>query len=160
MFLACIVNIICLISTCQFQNAVCDIVFTCSVGFNDCFNQILRNICVVCKELFGVFRQTVTAISERWIIVVKSDTWIKADAIDNLLCIQTFHLCIGIQFVKVRYSQCQICISKKFYRFCFCKSHDQSIDVLFNCTFLQKCCKGIRRIYQSCILYICTNNDT
>ena len=96
--LALIPVIICSICTSDFQHAVGDKVFTSSVALNDCFDQIFRHICVVCQQLLSIFRQTVTTVSERRIIVMSTNTRIKA-----LLCSKNIKLyksgsdiCIGI----------------------------------------------------------------
>ena len=68
---------------------------------------------------------------------MSTDTRIKADAVDNLLGIQPLHLCIGIQFIEVANTQSQISISKQLNRFCFGKTHEQSVNVFLDCTFLQ-----------------------
>ena len=46
------------------------------------------------------------------VIVVRADAGIEADAVDNLLGIQSLHLGIGIQLVEIGDTQRQICIGK------------------------------------------------
>ena len=42
-------------------HAICNKVFTSSIALNNSLNQILRHVCVVRQQLFGVFRQAVAA---------------------------------------------------------------------------------------------------
>jgi hypothetical protein len=91
---------------------------------------------------------------------VAADARIQADALDNLLGVQTLHLCIGVQFVEIADTQCQIGIGKQFDCFGFSEAHNQSVDVLFNSTFLQQTRKGISSLHQTCVIHISTHNDT
>ena len=89
-----------------------------------------------------------------------ADTRIKADTIDNLLGVQPLHLGIGIKFVEVADTQSQVGVSEQLNCLCLSKAHKQSVNVLFNCAFLQEFCKSVCRLYQSRIVNIRTNNDT
>ncbi len=85
---------------------------------------------------------------------------IKANAIDDLLGVQPLHLGISIQFVEVADTQCQIGVGEQFNSLCLGKAHEQSVNVLFNCAFLQEFCKSVCRFHQTSIIHICTDNDT
>ena len=89
-----------------------------------------------------------------------TDTRIKADSIDDLLCVQSLHLCISVQLIEIGYTQCKIGICKQFNCLCFRKSHKQGINIFLNSTLLQKFRKSMCCFYQSDILHISTNDDT
>ena len=57
---------------------------------------------VVGKQLLGVLWQTITAVSERRVVVVIPDARIKADALNDGFGIKSSDLGIGIEFVKLR----------------------------------------------------------
>lgn len=56
--------------------------------------------------------QAVTAISEGWVIIMCSNSWIKADTIDDSLSVQSLHLCVGIQLVEVRNTKSKVSVCK------------------------------------------------
>ena len=89
------------ISTSNFKHPIRNKIFTSAVALNDCFNQVFRYIGIICEQLFSVLGQAVPAVTEAGIVVMSTDTRIKADAVDNLLSIQPLHLCIGIQFIEL-----------------------------------------------------------
>ena len=89
-----------------------------------------------------------------------TDTRIKADTIDNLLGVQSFHLSIGIQFVEVADTQCQIGVGEQLNCLRLSKAHEQSVNVLLNCTFLQEFCKSVCSLHQTGIVNISTDDDT
>ena len=91
---------------------------------------------------------------------MSTDTRIKANTVNNLLSIQPLHLCIGIQFIEVANTQSQISISKQLNRFCFGKTHEQSVNVFLDCTFLKQFSKSMCSFYQPSVFYIRTNDDS
>jgi len=91
---------------------------------------------------------------------MSTNTRIQANTVDDLLSVQPLHLSIGIQFVEVADTQCQIGIGEQLNCLCLSKAHKQSVNVLFNCAFLQEFCKSMCRLYQTSIIHISTNNDT
>ena len=80
---------------------------------------------------------------------MRTDARVKANAVDNVLRIQSLHFRIGIQFIEVRHTECKVCIGKQLDRFCFGKAHKQSVNILFNCALLQKLCKSLCCCVQS-----------
>ena len=50
--------------------AICNKIFTSSITCYNCFDKVLRHICIICKQLFCVFWQTITTITETRIIIV------------------------------------------------------------------------------------------
>ena len=91
---------------------------------------------------------------------MSADARIEANTIDNLLSVQPLHLSVGIQFIKIADTQCQISISEQFDSLCFRKSHEQGIDVLLNSTFLQEFCKSVCCLHQTSIIHISADNNT
>ena len=55
-----IVIIIAVISS-QFQNTICNEIFTSTVALHNSFNQILRYIGIICQQLFSVLREAIPA---------------------------------------------------------------------------------------------------
>ena len=88
-----------------------------------------------------------------------TNTRIKANTVNNLLGIQSFALCIGIQFVEVSHAQCQICISKQFNCFRLGEAHKQCVDVFLNRTFLQKTSELMSSLHQALIVQIRADDD-
>lgn len=52
------------------QNILYATVLTSSITCYNCFDKVLRHICIICKQLFCVFWQTITTITETRIIIV------------------------------------------------------------------------------------------
>mgnify|MGYP007059929092 CR=1 FL=1 len=135
-----------------FQNLIRNEILAGAIRFDDGLDQILGDIRIICQHLFSVFRQAIPSITERWIVVMSPNTGIQTYSEDNGLRIQTFYLCISIQFIKVRNSECQICISKQFNCFCLGEAHKQCVNVFFNCPFLQQTGELMSRLHQSLIV--------
>ena len=152
--------VICSIGTGNFQNTICNKVFSCPITLNNCPDQVLWHIGVICQQLFGVFWQTVSAVSKARVIVMSADTWIQADTVDDLLCVQSLHLSISIQLIKIAHTQSKISIGKQLNSLSLCKSHNERIYVFLDCALLQKLCKGVCCLYQTGILHIRAHNDT
>lgn len=120
------------------DDVVGDKVFTSGIGFDDSVNEILRHVAVVNEELFGVFWQAVTAVAEARIIVVRADTGVEADALDDLLAIQAMSGGISIELVKVRNAHGQIGIGKEFDSFGLSRIGKEDGDVLLDCAFFEQ----------------------
>ena len=106
------------------QHAVGNEVLSGMVTFNDSLDEVLGNILVVGKELLGVLGKTVAAVAKRRIVVMCADSGIETYTVDNLLCIKTLKLCVGIKFIEVRYSESKISVGKKLNSFGFGKAHE------------------------------------
>ena len=70
--------------------------------------RVLRHVGIIGKELLCILREAVSAISERWVIIMRTDARIKAYTVDDILGVQSLHLCIGIQLVEVADAESQI----------------------------------------------------
>ena len=58
------------------------------LDFYNCFYHRLRHIFIVGKQLLGVLRQTVSAVSETGVVIVVADARIHAHTIYDLLCVE------------------------------------------------------------------------
>lgn len=74
---------------------------------------------------------------------MSTDTGIEAYAVDDLLGVQAFGFCVGIQLVEVGNAKSQIGIGKQLHSFSFCKSHKQSINIFFDGALLKKSGKNV-----------------
>ena len=83
-----------------------------------------------------------------------ANTRIEANAVDDLLSIQSLHFCICIKLVKVGNAQRQIGIAEQLNSLCFGEAHEQGVNVLFDCTLLQQAGKGMRSLHQALILQV------
>ena len=89
-----------------------------------------------------------------------TDTRIKADTVDNLLGIQSFALRIGVQLIEVSHAQSQIGVSEKLDRLGLSEAHEQRVNVLLDCTFLEQTSKLMCGFHQTFIVLVSTHNDT
>ena len=144
----------------QRHHAVGNKVLAGLVALDNGGNHVLRHIGVVRQQLLGVFRQAVSTVAKGRIVIMSTNTRIQANTVDDLLSVQPLHLSIGIQFVEVADTQCQIGVGEQLNCLCLSKAHKQSVNVLFNCAFLQKFCKSVCRLHQTSIVHIGADNDT
>ena len=72
------------------------------VAVRDSRHRVLSNFCVICQQLLDVFRQAVAVVSEGRIVIVRPDTRVETNALNDLLCVQPFALCVGIEFIEIR----------------------------------------------------------
>ena len=91
---ACIIAVIISIAivTSLLKNGISDIVLSCTVTLNDCLNQVLWHIGIICQELLGILWQAIATITEAWVVIVGTDTWIESNSIDNGLGIESLDL--------------------------------------------------------------------
>ena len=68
-------------------------------------HQILRYIVVIGKQLLGVFGQAVAAVTKRRVIVMAADARVQADTVDDIAGVQSAHLGVGVQLVKIGHAQ-------------------------------------------------------
>lgn len=87
------------------QDCVSDVVFPCAVALDYSLNQILRNVGVVCKELLGVFRETVAAVAEGRVIVVGADARVQANSINDGFGVEALDFGVGVKFVEVAHAE-------------------------------------------------------
>ena len=91
---------------------------------------------------------------------MSTDTRIKADAIDNLLGVQTLALCISVQFIKVSHAQSQICIGEQLNCLRLGEAHEQGIDVFLDGTLLQQTSKLVSSLDQTLIVQVSADDNT
>ena len=71
------------------------------------------------SELFGVFGQTVTAVSEGGVVVVIADARVQADAVDDMTGIQPVCGGVAVQFVEIGNTHGQVSVAEQLDRFRF-----------------------------------------
>ena len=106
MFLTCIIAIgigIAVITSLS-EHGIGNIVFSCTVTLYNCLYQVLWYIGIVCQKLLGILWQAITTIAETWVVIMRSDTWVKTYAINDCFGIQALDFCVCIQFIEVAYS--------------------------------------------------------
>ena len=88
-----------------------------------------------------------------------TDTRIKADTINNLLGVQPLAFCVGIQLIEVSHAQSQIGVSEQFDRLGLSEAHEQRVNFLFDCTFLQQTGKLMSSFYQTLIVQVGSDDN-
>lgn len=120
---------------------------------------VLGYLSIISQQLLRIFWQTITAISETWIVVVCADPGVQAYTVNDLPGVQPLGLCVRVQFVKISNTQGQIGVGKKFYRLCLCKTDNRNVNVLFERSYRLKDVPspflGITAIY--CFVYFINN---
>ena len=94
------------------------------IALHDRSHHILGNILIIGEQLLGVLRQTVAPITKAGVVIMRANTRIQPHALDDGTRIQTFHFCIGVQLVKITYTQSQIGISKQLHGLGLLHSHE------------------------------------
>lgn len=79
---------------------------------------------------------------------MSADSRVKADPIDDVLGIQSAHLCIGIKLIKIGNSERQIGICKKLHCLCFRGSHKKRHNLFLNSALLKQSGKGPGRFLE------------
>ena len=130
------------------QHRISDVILACTVTLHNRLNQILRHISIVCQQLLGILRQTVTTITEARIVVMRTDARIQTHAVDDSLRIQPLHLNISIQLVEVAHSQSQISIGEELDSLSLLHTHEERINVLLDGTLLQQSRKSLGSLLQ------------
>lgn len=141
------------------QHTVGNEVFSCTVAFHNRLNQVFGHVGIVCQELLGVLGQAITAVIEAGIVVMRADARVEADAVDDGLGVQPFHLGIGVKFVEVADTQGQVGVGKELHRFGFGQTHEEGVDVFLYRPFLQECGKGAGSFVQTGVAFGTSYDD-
>ena len=112
------------------NNAVSDEVLANGVGLDDSFDHCLGNVPIVGQQLLGVLGQAVAAVAEGRVVVMSADAGIHADAVNDLLGVESFGLRVGIQLVEIGDAHGEICVGEELDRFRFRGICDQDRNVL------------------------------
>ena len=91
----------------------CNEILACGIGLDDGVDQVLRYFVVVGQQLLGVLGQAVTTITEAGVVVVRANSRIKTDAIDDLASIETIASRVGVKFVKVGHAHGKIGVGEQ-----------------------------------------------
>lgn len=95
------------------QNLVDDKPLACAVGIDDGANQALGNILEVGEQLLGILGQTAATIAKAGVVVMGANARVQANALDDIARVEAFALGIGVELVKVRNPQRQMCVGKE-----------------------------------------------
>ena len=106
------------------QHGIGYVVLACAVAFHYRFDEVFRHIGIVCQQLLGVLGQTVAAVAERRVVVMRADAWVKAHTFYYGSCVESLYFGVGVELVEVAYTQGEICIGKEFHRFGVLHAHE------------------------------------
>ena len=141
------------------QHLVCDEILTRAVALHDGLNEIFRHVPVVGKELLGVFRQTIAAITEGRVIIETADARIEADPVDDVLARQTFDLRVSVQLVEIAHAQGEIRVGEELHRLSLRCAHEKGGDILLDGTLLQHGGKGVGSLVEALVAFGPTDDD-
>ena len=96
-------TVVVVVVTGRVQYAVGNEILARAVAFYDSLDEVFRNVLIVGQQLLGVFGQAVSAVAERRIVVMASDAWVEAYAVDDGFRVQPLHFGIRVQLVEVGY---------------------------------------------------------
>ena len=99
--------------------------------------------------MFCILGETVSAVSERGVVVVVADSGIEADAGDDLLRIESVGFGEGVELVEIGHSHGEIGVGEQFDGFGLGRSHGESFDILVLSTFSEKGCKALGFVFES-----------
>ena len=153
-------TVVVVVVTGRVQYAVGNEILTGFIAFHDGLDEVFRNILVIGQQLLGVFGQAVAAVTERRIVVMASDAWVKAYTVDDGFRVQTLHLGVRVQLIEIRDPQGQVGVGKEFHGLGFGQSHEQRVDVFFDGPFLQEGCKVVCGLVQPGIPFGAAYDDT
>ena len=98
-------------------------VFPRTVRFDDRLNQVFWNILVVCKELLGVFGETVAAVAEGRVVVVGADARVQPHSINDGLGVEALNFGVGVQLVEVAHAEGEVGVGEELHRLRFFHTH-------------------------------------
>ena len=152
-------TVVVVVVTGRVQYAVGNEILTGFIAFHDGLDEVFRNILIISQQLLGVLGQAVAAVTERRVVVMASDAWVKAYAVDDGFRVQTLHLGIRVQFVEVGDPQGQVSVGKEFHGLGFGQAHEQRVDVFLDGSFLQEGCKIMCGLVQPGIPFGTAHDD-
>ena len=101
------------------------------VGFDDGFDEVLRDVFIVGEELFGVFGEAVAAVAEGRVVVVGADARVEGDTVDDVFGVETFGLGVGVELVEVGDAEGEVGVGEEFDSFGFGAIHENDGGVFF-----------------------------
>ena len=143
----------------HFEYAVGDEVFARGVGVYDGAHEILGHVLVVGQELLGVLRQAVAAVAERGVVVHVADAGVETHTVDDLPGVEAFHFGIGVELVEVADAQGEVGIGEEFHGLGFGGTHEEGVDVGFECALLKEGGKGAGGFVQVCVAFGASHDD-
>ncbi len=162
MLLGCIPLSILVVVACFTEDSICNVVLSSTIALHDSSHHVLWHILIVGEELLGVLRQTVTAITEAWIVVMRSNTRIQTNACNDSSRVESLHFRIRIELIDIADAKSEIGICEEFNSLCLFKSHEQGVNVLLDSSLLQQLsesaskglCLWIANCFDSSILLV------
>lgn len=97
------------------QHLVGDEVLAGAVGLHDGLDQVLRHVFIICQQLLGVLGQAVAAVAEAGVVVVAADARLQAHAVDDVACVESSHLAVGVELVEVGHAQRQVRVGEELH---------------------------------------------
>ena len=89
-----------------------------------------------------------------------ADTRIETHAVDDVLCVETFHLRVCVEFVEIAHAKRQIGIGKQLDGFGFGQTHDTHLDLFFDRAFFQQFRKTLCRLCETFVAFDCSDDDS
>ena len=142
------------------EHPVRDEVLPRAVAVHYRLDQVLRNVRVVRKELFGVLREAVATVTERRVVVEVSDARVKAHSPDDGGGVQALHLRVGVELVEVAHTQGEVRVREQLHRLCLGKAHEKGLDVILYGSFLQEGGELVRCTVQTPVSFRASDDDT
>ena len=121
----------------QIQHAIRDEILARAVAVHDGLDQVFGHVFIIGEKLFGILGQAVAAVAERGVVIVRADTRIQANAVDDILRIEPLDLRVSIKLIEIRNAQRQIGVGEQLHRLRFRIAHKESGDLLFGGALLQ-----------------------
>ena len=115
-----VIVVIISIVACLSQHLVGNEILAGLITFHDGTDKVLGNIGIIGQQLLGVLGKTITAVAERRVVVMGTYAGIETNTVDDLVCVQTLELGIGVQLVEIANPQGQIGVGKKFHGLSLC----------------------------------------
>ena len=97
------------------EHLVGDEILARAVALHNRRHHVLRHICVVGQKLLGVLWQTITAVTERRVVVMRADARIESHAVDYGLRVKPLDLGIGVQFIEIAHTQREIGVGEQLH---------------------------------------------
>ena len=91
---------------------------------------------------------------------MRADPRVEADAVDDGLGVQPFHLGIGVKFVEVADTQGQVGVGKELHGLSLGQSHKQGVNILLDGSFLQQLSKNMGSLVEALIAFRTAYDDS
>ena len=72
-----------------------------------------------------ILGEALAAVAKRRVVIVGADAGVETDAVDDGLCVEAFHLSIGVKLVEVADAKSQVGVGKELHGFCLFHSDEK-----------------------------------